>query len=96
MSSPSAESRRPARRISGTDRDGGWPGADRGDQRPEVPCVRFGYGRGDLDGAFAGELDGYTDHLHGKEDRKQFVGIAAGSGNKYPVFTGKLIVYSLP
>ena len=33
----------------------------------------------------------------GKKTRKQFVGIAAGGGNKYdPVFTGKLIVYSLP
>ena len=33
----------------------------------------------------------------GKKTRKQFVAIAAGGGNKYdPVFTGKLIVYSLP
>ena len=33
----------------------------------------------------------------GKRTRKQFVAIAAGGGNKYdPVFTGKLIVYSLP
>ena len=32
----------------------------------------------------------------GKKTRKQFVGIAAGGGNKYDsVFTGKLIVYSL-